>query len=410
MQQPEDTHTTLAHSGNKVNIFIVLLLFVVFVPSSFIPVANSISLTYIVPLLFLYSFIKSPRLALQYRPLLLYAFLLAWSIITTVKARDVSRSREEIEDMIGVLVFSYIIIQFSFQNRNYLYVFYALYILKFLAIIYFARTLGLGYGETDTRFGAEELNANMFGYYGFFAIVSALFLWQQTKLRAPFKQLLFILFLICIFVSIGACFYSASRAGIAISIITAALFISIYFFYPLSKRIIIGILLVTVTISVVLPFLSSYYQGSFLESRIQIVSIEDETRYGLIEKAFQVGLKNPIFGVGPGNFILHSGKMHYSHTTYLELWANNGFLGVILYVLILLYFIRRSLLLGSYGSIHRKTALYFFGFIGVFAVYNLFYVFHINPYLMGFLFVVLVNLETSLDLSEEEYSLQEYLE
>jgi O-antigen ligase len=60
-----------------------------------------------------------------------------------------------------------------------------------------------------------------------------------------------------------------------------------------------------------------------------------QDRRELALTAIQVTLKNPIFGIGPGNFTAFSGNWQVSHNTYLQLSSEAGLPALILFLLLL---------------------------------------------------------------------------
>jgi|WetSurMetagenome_2_1015567.scaffolds.fasta_scaffold16426_4 O-antigen ligase len=397
----EDLQFTTEKANPKVSILVVIMFFVIFVPSSFHQIINSISLYLFIPVLFVYSVIKYPKLIIIYKPLTYLLLLFCWSLITSIKSTDLDLTIREIRQLLGVFMLCYIFVFYCFTNPKYIYIFYLLYILKFFTIFYFALNNGLQ--VADVRFDIEELNANMFGYFGFFSIVSAFFLWQSGQYKLLNSMFLFVLFALCLFLSVISCFIAASRAGIAISVLAAVSLLIIYIFNTSSKKAIWGIVMLIILGAILVPVLSSYYEGSVLESRFQIEDLQNESRYHLIMRAVEVGCQNPLFGVGPGNYELYSGNMQFSHSTYTELFANNGVIALLLFISILYSFLKKNMSLYSSGQHLRKNAMYFFCFILLYILYNLFYGFHLSLFLMGFFFVVLAHLEISLEQEEGEY-------
>lgn len=309
------------------------------------------------------------------------------------KSVDMNLSIGEIKQLVGVFLLCYIFVHFCFTSTKYIYIFYVLYILKLLVIFYYSYNHGLM--ETVERFNLKELNANMFGYFGFFAIISAFFLWQSDKHILSIRILLFSLFFVTVSLSILSCFYAASRAGIVITSITSICLLILYYFYPFSKKSFSGILLFILISITLVPILLHNYEGSIMQERMQMNSLDDEPRIYLAMKAIDIGFNNPLFGVGPGNFILYSG-FGFSHSTYTELLANNGIVALFIFISIFYYFLKKNRQYYLMGKSYRKRALYFYLFIFLYSVYNLFYGFHIQLFMMGFFYLVLIHLEKSI--------------
>lgn len=387
----EDSRPTTTQVNSGVNILAIIVFFIIFIPSSFHPVINSISLYILIPILFLYSVIKNPRLIVNYKPLTYLLLLFCWSLITMIKSKDLGISLREIRQLVGVFFLCCIFVRYCFVNPKYIYIFYILYILKFFTLFYYGYTHGLL--VTDKRFSLEELNANMFGYFGFFSVVSAFFLWQSLQHNFLLKISSFVLFWLCLSLSVVTCFYAASRAGIAISVLMATSLIAIYFFYPFSKKAIIGIILLIAISVAIIPVLDFYYEGSILERRFQIESVQNESRYVLAKRAIVVGFQNPMFGVGPGNYRLYNLDTKLSHSSYTELFANNGIIALIIFLSLLYYFYKRNRYLFSSVKNCIKDAMYFLSYLILFALYNVFYPFYLQLFLMGFFYIVMVHME-----------------
>lgn len=385
---------------SKVNSFVLLALLFIFLPSVVLKGLNIFSLYVITPALFLYAFIKNPRLVFDYKPLTYFTILFLWFLLTMVKSADTTLSFTELKKVLGVFLLCYIFIYFGLENIAYIHFIYFLYIVKFFVVFIYGINHGLE-EATNERFSMDELNANYYGYYGFFTVISAFFIWQGLKHIRRLKNLLPPLYIIAIFGSVMACFYAASRAGIAISLTIAASFILIYYFYPFSKRYFWGIMLIIIVVMILVPVLNHYYQNSFLQKRMVIEDIKEESRYELISRAIQVGLQNPIFGVGPGNFIRLNDQKAFSHCSYTELFANNGIIGLLIYLIILKYFYKRNWQLYQMSQDGRKQSFYFYSFILLFTLYNFFYVFYTSLFLLAFFFLVLVHVEQSINHEEE---------
>jgi len=61
-----------------------------------------------------------------------------------------------------------------------------------------------------------------------------------------------------------------------------------------------------------------------------------EAREELLKASLRTALSHPIFGVGPGNFVVVAGQWHVAHNTYTEIAAEAGFPAVILFLWMLI--------------------------------------------------------------------------
>lgn len=393
-----DLQLNKTQANSRVNILVLVVFFIIFVPSAYSPGINKVSLYVLIPILFLYSVFIDSKLILSYKPIFYLLLIYFWSLLTMTMSVDMALSLREIRQITGVFLLCSIFIHFCFVNPKYIYVFYLLYIIRFFYIFYYAYSHDLF--QPEERFNLEELNSNEFGYFGFFSIVSAFFLWRSVQ-HILLRIFLFFLFLLCMSLSVLSCFYAASRAGMALSLSTAAILMFVYYFYPLSKKSLYGIILLIIIVMTLVPVLTFYYQGSILESRFQIESLKNDSRIGLIFQALEVGYQNPVFGVGPGNFVKYSGVYEtFSHCSYTELLANNGIVALGLFISILYFFYKKNRQLYLKGHDSRKIAMFFYGIFLLYCIYNLFYGFYLNLFMMGFFYVLLVHLEESLNHAE----------
>lgn len=386
----------------KLNIFFTICFIVMFVISVVSTQANKISLYLIIPLLFIYSFTKNPRLILKFKPLFIFLLLIIWSGITTLKSINLNASLNELWLLTSVFVLSYIIVSFSSQNVKYLHLFYLLFIIRYFALLYKGYMIGITSVNVDSeRFSDIELNANMFGYFGYFAIWSSFFIWRFSFKNFQFTSKNRLLFLLIIMTSIAALagsFYAASRGGIIMALITLGLCFSFTYLFPFSKNTIVGLIILAAVFFIFVPIGMQYYKGSFLEYRFNALDIQEQSRFKLLQMAFQVGSNNPVFGVGPGNFLFYTPTKHYSHSTYFEVFANNGIIGLLIFLyLFVSYFKMNKKLFQTDDKNEKRAAWYFIVFLITFGAYNIFYVFHTSLFLMAFFFLINIHLKLYLE-------------
>lgn len=381
----------------KLNILFIVVFIVIFVLGQLSLALNSFSLYFLVPFLFLYSLIKNPKLIWKYKPLLYFLLLIIWSAVTCVKSVYMEDSLQELKTLLGGFALCYIITQFSIKNHRYIYVFYAIYVLMLFVVSIRAYNEGLT-DSLSERFSTDKLNANFFGYVGFNAIVSSFFIWQFAKssvIQIKNKSNIYLfLFIVTSILSLIANLYAASRAGIAISLITIILFVIVKFLIPFSGKSIINLILLSFLVLLVFFNSRGLFMGSNLQERIVTESLETDARPRLLEEAYNVGLKNPLLGVGPANFKHYSdnnGLGGFAHSTYFEIFANNGILALALFIAMLLSFFKKIWKYKPINANQRKRKLYFHIFITLFIVYNFFYVFHTSPFLISFYYLVLIH-------------------
>jgi O-antigen ligase len=66
-----------------------------------------------------------------------------------------------------------------------------------------------------------------------------------------------------------------------------------------------------------------------------------EARQQLLKDSLKLMVKHPIFGVGPGNFSSYTQTWRVAHNTYSELGAETGVPGVFLFLLLLVFTLRK---------------------------------------------------------------------
>jgi len=294
----------------------------------------------------------------------------------------------EMKQMAGVIMFTFILIHFSWRDSRFIYYFYVLYIIKFLYIFFYAYQNGLFQVDLSSeRFELQELNANVFGYFGFFAIISSFMLMTFTLKRQ--KRFYYILFFIIFCLVIVAGVLAASRATLIISAISFVLLLLVRYFYPLSIRSVFPLCFIILSIVISVTYLNSTLQNSLIKSRFDA---KEDSRYDLLSKAIEVGKENPILGVGSGNFVLYNPDRQFSHNSFAELWATSGGISLIVFILILGDILRA---IKAYNKLskNKKIMLYFVVVWLTYCVYNLFYVFYINFFMLDFLFLIRVHLE-----------------
>jgi hypothetical protein len=380
--------------SKKITFFFTIIFTIIFAISQLSLTLNSISLYVLVPCVLFYSIYQSPHLIWRYKPLLYFLFLIILSVISCVKSKHMDDSLNELRTLSGSFALCFIITQFCIKNRAYIYLFYKIYILLFLILIFRAYNEGLLYNIAE-RFSGENLNANLFGYVGFNAVVSSFFLWQFVKLP-NFKtknknDLNAYIFITTVILALVANIFAATRAGTGIILSTVILFMIIKSLIPFSPKTIIYIPLFLLFGVLLFVYGLGALDGSNLQERVFTESIEDDARSVLIKEAYQVGIDNLILGVGPANFLYYSSYMAFSHSTFFEIFANNGILALAFFLAMLFSFFNNLFKLKTYNTKQKKNKLYFLVFISLFVVYQFFYVFHTSPLLISFYYLVLIH-------------------
>jgi O-antigen ligase len=172
------------------------------------------------------------------------------------------------------------------------------------------------------------LGANEFAYYLLFVIFVLFYFWDSSS---TFLSRLAII-VMAIF-PVAGIIYSHSRK----SFLGIFAFILLWYFFCHFKRqkrnqitvfITLVLILSSVYFSVDYVLSHTYLGGRFL-STFEIGS--DQMRLQMYEDGFRMIEKNPLLGVGLNQFRLLSVSKKYSHSDYIEVAANTGIIGFILY-------------------------------------------------------------------------------
>jgi hypothetical protein len=143
---------------------------------------------------------------------------------------------------------------------------------------------------------------------------------------------------VAIVIMIYAVFLTASRAG-AISLVVSAVFC----LWRLGIKSRYSYLLLLLPVAVILIWT---YAGNGLRDRFEAADAKSEAyqsaqesteqRKELLFQSLRVTGEYPVFGVGPGNFIIVSGAWHVAHNSYTQMSSEGGIPAFILYILIFL--------------------------------------------------------------------------
>jgi O-antigen ligase len=131
--------------------------------------------------------------------------------------------------------------------------------------------------------------------------------------------------------------------------------------------------------------LKTIINKSEVGNRIENENLENDARTLVSAIALSYGMESPLFGIGPGHIEYRLEMI--SHNSFTEIFAETGFIGLIIYLTILLY--------GLYVQIYRfkKTRDYIFVYFAVFLFFyildNNFYVFY-SWYLLFAIFFLAV--------------------
>ena len=238
----------------------------------------------------------------------------------------------------------------------------------------------------EDRLDDDKLNANMMAYYTFY-VTFALFMLGEIVKKRRVNKLCRVSFLLTIPLSFIVAIYTASRQVFVIQIPLLA--VLMYRRYFISAKRLYKFLFVIAVIALsiyAIPKAWSIYEDSLLRYRNVQTNLEEGVRTKLMIDSFQVGLNHFFTGVGAGNYSAYSFDGHFSHNTYLELFANTGILGIVLFIVLMVKYIKNQY--RRYKATSDRMFFYFFWFGTMFALDCMFYVFYPKIWLMGFFLLV----------------------
>lgn len=348
-----------------------------------------------VPLAFFFSFFCNKEKIWKNIFIKIFCFFLGWIILTWFTANNIEIATAHIQRLLGVFMMTIAICNMAMDKRNICWL-YGIYVLVFFVAVHYAYThiLTIQFDLARDRLDDSRLNANVLACYTFYATF-ALFVLGELLTKPIFRNIFRMVFLLMVPLSFVIALLTASRQVLLVQV--PLILILLYIRYLKDKRtktrfvFLVGVAICFVISSDVI---NRSYDNSFLKVRNE-KSIEDDGRFKVLKEAIDTGCDNPIVGVGPGNFILYSSDHIFSHCSYTEVFANDGMLGLFLYVFLLGYFLRKQICYYKYSRNTIYIAFITFGVIFVF--YNFLYVFYSDLCLMSFFMFVAVNSSSLLD-------------
>lgn len=370
-------------------IIILLVIFAAFVSINN-PYLNSIALYVIIPFAFCLSIVHygSPLVDNKYMQWL--CVLYCWIGLTYFGAYDQIVAQDQMKAILGVILLSSIISNMA-KNPNIVLWLYLIYVCLFISAVNYAQTNILNVIGENERASDDVLNANLLAYYTFY-VSCAIYVLGDCIKKTLLRKIMRYLFFSLIFISVWIALITASRQVLVVQVPLISILLIIRYGRDKRYNKLFYIVLIAVLFTLFFSnILENIFDGSLLQERYE-VALEDDERVHVLREAIDVGNSHPLFGIGPGNFVLQSKHHVFSHCSYTELYANSGFPAVIIFVLMILYYISRQL--KRYRT-SKDTMYLFFMFVGIFfAIDNFFYVFYPSMWLMTFFILVASHSET----------------
>ena len=371
--------------------------FAFFLPDSI----NSIALYVAIPVAFLISLFGDSR-KFDNHSFKAFLFLFVWLLFSTLWAAYPDLAMVQNKQLLGVALVSYIVGKNSYNKKMRPWM-YGIWVAIFLSAVYHANTHIIPNIEVgQVRLSDAKLNANMMGYYTFY-LTFAIFVLGEEIQKPIFKRLFRLLFLGMIFVSYYVAIITASRQILIIQIPFLICLLYVRYIKEVSYTYrFLFFTFVAVVIFFSRDIVVDSYNNSLLQKRNQ-QEVKDDTRALLVKDAFRVGMDHFYIGVGNGNYVKYSETHHFSHNTYLELFANTGIIGLSIYLYMLIYFLKTQY--WRYKVTEDKLFLFFIIFFLIYCLYNFFYVFY--PYQWLFAFFILISSHSDSYFEETYYILDE---
>lgn len=349
---------------------------------------NAIGLYIIIPFSFIVTFLADEKdLSLNYsHKILLIVYM--WIFCCIPFAFDIDAASRMFSKVAGCILLTFTISRLC-KNE------FARVLLLLIPLIYLASAWYYAYTNLfgvisfgDERLNEEGgLNANVFGYYTFYSIFSVYLLGEFLD-GWPARICKLLLFLAGPLVFYTA-MYTCSRQVLLISMPFWIILLMFRYARFSIKSFLFTILIVIVTVLLYNNYGSAIYEDSLLQERIEH-NISDDERAGIVEDCLELGYANPLHGVGPLNAKLFTRSHLMAHNSFLELFADTGFLGMFLFVCFVLSFLAIQTIRYYLSRDKIFLTLIIFGLFWL--VYQFFYVFYDNLWLiMYFILISLIS-------------------
>lgn len=362
---------------------------------------GELNTTILIPFSFVYFFLtkklKNLKIIVSQKPMRWYIF---FGIITTTSilyAYNAEVAFNTQKKLIIVMLFSLAIFSYSLTSFKSIRVIYIANAIILFLLIAYVRTIGID-STVSGRLDESSFNANSYGYYSFTGLSSLFLLHTITKKY----YLKIILILAIVTASIGALIITTAAASRGGFTIVALLIIgNIYIINTASKKGFIkkGLMIFTLIIAsyyLVAYYSQTYFKNSYLSQRFDSLEEGETTRNIHLQEAIKIGLENPFFGVGAGNYAFVPKTIEFgsfSHNSFAEVFANHGFTGLIVYSLFIIPFFKKIRDNLSRSGPKQKVINYQILFsLLIFLMYNLLYVVYLTPIFMHFLFAIYAHL------------------
>lgn len=346
---------------------------------------NRISLYIILPFAFLLSFFKNNLTLRTNRYVVILWCLFALIAFSALYATYLDRATRELKQILGVILISFVF-AVNCRDRKAIPWLYFVYFMLYISVWYYAKNNileDITFGED--RLDDNKLNANMMAYYTFY-LTFAVFMLGEIIQKPGIQKMMRLVFFLTIPLSFIVAIYTASRQVFVIQIPLISILLYLRYLKQSKRYQKAFFILAVIAVSLIaIPVMMGVYENSLLQYRNE-KEITTDIRVKLFRDALKVGFQHFFTGVGAGNYAAYSFDGHFAHNTFLELFANNGILGVSLFIYLMVKYLR--LQYRRFKSSSDKMFLYFFWFGIMFSLDCMFYVMYSKIWLMGFFILV----------------------
>lgn len=375
---------------NLSDIFVMLCVWFAAIVSLLSDSINQIALYAILPLAFITTFVSFGKLQVnKYFNLLVSLFI--WIIFSVIWATDTAVALAQVKQIFGSFILCYIV-SVKARNPHNIFWLYITYILLLIFAWYYAYNNIFTMIEVgEERVNDEKLNANTLAYYTFYATFATYILGDVIN-KVTWSRIFRFLFLLIIPLSFITAILTASRQVLIIQV--PLIIILLYIRYIKGRKMkqkLVFYIFLMICLIIAIPSISEEYDNSYLKQRSEL-DVKEDSRSMLAKDAFKVGLAHFPLGVGPGNYVVHSLYKKFSHNTYLELFVNEGVIGLYIYIYMMMIFLKRQW--RRYKFTKDKIYFSFFIFGLFFVIDGIFYSFYTHLWLITFFIIVASHSET----------------
>lgn len=350
---------------------------------------NKVGLYIALPIAFLLSTLANKGFRMNVYEKILY-LLFVWDCIAYLWADNKELASLELHALLGAYLLSYVV---SIQGRklsNAPYLYFVWVLLYISAWNYAAHHILVFMTDNSDRLNDENLNANTLAYYTFYFSFLCYVLSEIVE-HKTLRFLWTIAFWVMFPMSFGVALLTASRQVLIIQLPLYAMLIYIRFIKGVSvKSKVLFCIIVLICLIAASGQVEKAYNDSFLKQRAEI-NITEDTRFGLIENAIEVGVDHFPLGIGSANFQGVSDRREIAHNSYLEAFADLGLIGMLLYTSLMLVFTIRQW--RRYRQSGDKMYFAFFTFGLLYVLDGFFFVFYNAIWLISFFMLVAAHSE-----------------